>query len=185
MNMLSTWILTVLMAISPPSKVSKWSNETSAGMQSRYESIAQDMAQAIQESKPLFTGKNAEVRTAALITSIGLYESGFRKEVDEGTVRGDGGRSWCLMQINLGSGTVPVGDDVMRSWKGKDLVKDRKKCFKVALEMVRLSMNQCSSLTGGSVLSGYTSGKCVANERTAVSRWRFSRQILAKYPYNN
>ena len=184
MNTLSTWILTVLLSVSPPQKIAKWSNESVASMEKRYESIAQDMAQAIQQSKPLFQGKDAEFKTAALVTSIGLHESGFRKDVDEGKLRGDGGRSWCLMQINIGKGHVLVGDEEMKSWTGKDLVKDRVKCFKVGLEVMRLSMNQCSSLSGGGVLSGYTSGKCTANERTSTARWRFMKQILGRFPTN-
>ena len=183
MNTLATWILTVLLSIAPPHKNSKYSKESEADMKERYISIAKDMSIAIQNSKPLFQGKDVELRTAALLTSIAFYESGFKKEVDDGRSRGDDGRSWCLMQINIGNNHVRVGDDTMRSWTGKDLVKDRQKCLAVGLEMIRLSLNQCSKFKGGSALSAYTTGKCIANEKHAVFRWNFSQRLLNRFPY--
>lgn len=180
MNTLSTWIFTVLLSIVPPQKAV---NESEVDMKARYESIATDMAEVIEKSKPIFNGKDAELRTAALLSSIAFYESGLRKDVDEGNARGDSGRSWCLMQINIGNGHVLVGDAEMKSWTGKDLVTDRKKCFAAAIEVVRASMKQCSHLKDGSVLGGYTTGKCIANEKTATSRWNLSQQLIKKYPY--
>lgn len=182
MNTLSTWILTVLLSIAPPQKISPHTKESVDAMKARYEAIAQDMSSVIEKSKPLFKGKDAELRTAALLTSIAFYESGFRKDVDDGRARGDNGRSWCLMQINIGNGHVIVGDAEMKSWTGKDLVKDRKKCFAVGLETIRLSLNQCSSLSGAGVLSAYTTGKCIPNERSSANRWNFSQTILDKHP---
>lgn len=181
MSTLTTWILTVLLSIVPPQKISPHTKESVEDMTARYESIAKDMSKAIEQSKPLFKGEDVELRTAALLLSIAYYESGFNKNVDEGHIRGDKGRSWCLMQINIGNGHVIVGDSEMKSWTGKDLIKDRKKCFAVGLETIRASLNQCHFLDGAGALSGYTTGKCISHERSATTRWLFSKKILSKH----
>lgn len=72
----------------------------------RYELIANAAILAALKERPLFGGKYGRLRTLTLILSISMFESSYRKDVDmnlgkEG--RGDGGRSWCLMQIQLGS----------------------------------------------------------------------------------
>jgi hypothetical protein len=72
----------------------------------RYGLIANAVFQAVVQNKPVFSGSKARVRTAALILAVSMFESAYRKDVDmnlgkEG--RGDNGRSWCLMQIQLGS----------------------------------------------------------------------------------
>lgn len=72
----------------------------------RYGLIADAVLRTVAKNKSIFGGKRGRIRTAALILSISMFESSFRKDVDlnlgsEG--RGDGGRSWCLMQVQLGS----------------------------------------------------------------------------------
>jgi len=72
----------------------------------RYGLIADAALRAASKNKSMFGGSKGRLRTAALILSIAMFESSFRKDVDmnlgnEG--RGDGGRSWCLMQVQLGS----------------------------------------------------------------------------------
>lgn len=180
MSILSKWILTVLLSIAPTAKY-QTAQESEQVLKARYTSIAEDMASAIQNSEPLFTGEDAELKTAALVSSIAFMESGFRKSVDQGNLRGDNGRSWCLMQINLGNGRVKIGDETMRSWRGRDLVADRKKCFAVGIETLRLSMSRCTYLPEGGALSVYTSGQCLAHEKSAKVRWNFSQRIYRKY----
>ena len=72
----------------------------------RYGLIADAVLRTVAKDKSMFGGSRGRIRTAALILSIAMYESSYRKDVDmnlglEG--RGDGGRSWCLMQVQLGS----------------------------------------------------------------------------------
>lgn len=184
MNLLSTWVFGVMLAISPSTKF-KQHFESEEAMKVRYEQTANDMVDAIRSSKPLFTGDNAELQEAALLTSIAFFESGFRKDVDNGTVRGDNGGSWCLMQLNIGGGNVKVGTEEMKKWNGKDLIKDRKKCFKAAIEVLRLSMKECSQYNGSDVISLYTSGKCAPGEPLAKSRWNFAGSLVKKYPFEN
>lgn len=140
----------------------------------RYAEIANDaVAVAFDPAeKPIFSGPLGRTKTAALLLSIASFESGFAKDVDEGTRRGDGGRSWCLMQVNLGSARIRVEDqetfaysfDGKTGWSGKDLADDRKKCFRAALRIARVSYRACGDL------SVYTSGKCAKDEPKAKAR---------------
>ena len=154
-------------------------------MKVRYAQISEDMTDAIRTTKPLFFGKDAELQEAALLTSIAMFESGFRKDVDDGKVRGDSGGSWCLMQINIGGGHIPtgIGDAEVQSWTGKDLIKDRKKCFIAAIEYLRYSMKACNNYKGSDVISGYTIGTCATNEPKAKSRWSYAGSLVNKNPY--
>ena len=186
MNILSTWILSVMLSIAPIEKLAPVYHETPESMKARYEQIAADMASSINSQPKLFSTDDAEkdaVKEAALLTSIAFHESNFRKDVDEGKVRGDHGRSWCLMQINIGNGHVTVGDSEMQKWKGIDLIKDRTKCFRASVEILRTSMEACKKLKGSGILSGYTTGRCIQNERTAKVRWDTHLDILKRFVY--
>lgn len=235
METLSGWILIVLLAISSPTKraiqqQSPWfqasaayresaeAKESAADGEARYKQIAEDLAEVIESEKPLFAGPLGRQKTAALMLSIQFFESGFRRDVDLGLGkfgRGDFGRSWCLNQIQTGKmpGTVPIDHPEMSKWTGEDLVKDRKKCFRAGLEILRRSMAMCKSatvkkgeyytvvtdkkpirvkaeedtvvpLTGGHRLSGYTSGKCQYGEYKALARWDFAwHNITWKFPF--
>lgn len=181
MNTLSSWILSAMLSISPY-RAEKFPNETEAARNARFESMAVDMAEAIEESKPLFKSKDSEVKTAALITAVSFFEGGFRKDVDEGKLRGDGGSSWCHMQLHIGKGHVKIGTEEMKAWTGKDLIEDRVKCFRAGLEVLRSSLASCSKY-GPDVLSQYTTGKCTTNQREARHRWQLHQRILLNNPY--
>lgn len=181
MTLLSNWIFSVLLAIAPPSE--KKGIESESQMKTRYEQIAKDMEETIKSSDPIFSGENKDLKLAALITSISFYESGFHKMVDNGKIRGDNGRSWCLMQINIGNSNVLIGTDEMKKWSGKDLVTDRKKCFKAGIEVIRNSFNKCHYLKDIDALSAYTSGKCIVDEKKAQHRWLYAQNLIKKYEF--
>ncbi len=181
MNTLSSWILSVIISIAPGSgKPSKF--ETEAEMKARFEATAIDMAEAIRLSNPLFKGKDAELKTAALVTAVAYFEGGFMKDVDEGKLRGDGGSSWCHMQLHIGSGHVMLGTDEMKTWTGKDLIKDRVKCFRAGIEVLRSSMATCQKY-GPDMLSQYTTGRCTVGQREARHRWEKFEKIYKGFPY--
>jgi len=74
----------------------------------RYAEIADAVRDVIYDpiERPVFGGRYGRARTMALVLSISLYESGYRKDVDLNIgklARGDGGKSWCLMQLQLGT----------------------------------------------------------------------------------
>ena len=154
--------------------------ETTQEALDRYESIARDAEEVVfsQDEKPIFDGPSARVKTLAVMLAIDSYESGFRKDVDIGKTRGDSGNSVCLAQINLGGGTVSVKQDgtieygAKDGWTGKDLVTDRKKCFRVQLAVLRSSF-ACQNSDQNGKLMLYASGSC--EKGYAASRNRMTR----------
>lgn len=161
----------------------------------RYNSIASDAISVAYDSReqPLFTGQYARAKTLAVMLSIAGFESGYRKDVDSGVGRfskGDGGRSWCLMQVQLSRLDPSTGktrrrialkDDLYEfvsvgGFGGEDLVSDRKACFRVALHIIRKSFRACYSNPIEEKLAVYASGKCYRG--IPESRSRMNRAIL-------
>lgn len=160
----------------------------------RYRSIATDVIEVSfnPEIQVPFTGPSARTRTAALILGVMFHESSFTKHVDYGLgkyARGDEGRSWCMMQLNIGSGRTLVwntkhdrpkawGDDpadLFEGYTGEEVVKDRKKCIQEGLKVLRLSIRGCRSNALLEKLASYTSGDC--NKGLEKSRTRMGTAI--------
>jgi hypothetical protein len=172
-----------MVAWSPPGKSfypdAKESEEEGVA---RYESITRDaMSVAYDPAEPpLF--KNDPIgraKTLAIMLSIARSESGgYRKDVDFNIgklARGDGGKSWCVMQIQLSkpdangrtSTRIALKGDQYeyvyskdKGFGGEDLIADRKACFRVALHMARESFRSCASLPVTERLSIYAGGNC-------------------------
>ncbi len=110
-------------------------------------------------------------------------------KVDKGLLRGDGGRSVCLMQLNVGKGRTPAWntetgkwatphddpDNVMPGWNAAELIADRKKCFLAAHRIMRSSIASCSRFGALEGLRSYASGTC--NEGSDASRRRMGVAI--------
>jgi hypothetical protein len=135
----------------------------------RYESIARDVATvALDESEAsLFDGEDGRTETALLMLAVASYESSFSKRVDDGIRRGDHGYSYCLMQIRVGSGATREG------WSGRQLIENRKLCFRAALHILQASFTACRNLPVDDRLSAYASGHCFA--AAEISRSRLGR----------
>jgi hypothetical protein len=185
MQVLEAWILSVLLSVLPPNTIdTNRDGETVQEIEQRYASIAHDLAEVVDVQEPLFHGAQSKYKTAALMIAVARYESTLRKDVDIGEERGDGGRSWCLMQINVGERTVKLGTEEMKTWKGPDLVQDRRKCFRAGLEHLRASIQQCRLFkTGAGLISGYIPGpNCVPDDKRSDLRWKLARRILTRFP---
>ncbi len=145
--------------------------ETKDDTRARYEAIAQDAVMvAFDEAEaPLFPGPTGRTETALLMLSVASFESSFKRSVDEGTRLGDHGRSFCLMQIRVSDGATAEG------WRGRDLVRDRTKCFRAGLHILRGSFNACRDLPVLDRMSAYATGSCVADEEK--SRLRVGRAL--------
>jgi hypothetical protein len=141
-------------------------SEPPADVQARYERIARDLSAVVldESEAPLFDGPDARARTAMLMLSVASFESSFRKTVDDGIRRGDGGRSYCLMQIRVGQGVTREG------WSGPQLLEDRKRCFRAALHMLRTSFAQCHSYPVEDRISVYATGHCMLDASISRSR---------------
>lgn len=175
MNPLASWILTILLSLTPTQKLTYVGayNEAEGERKARLESYAADLANTVTSYAPVFRGDDGVAKSAVLLLAIAKHESNFSAEVDLGLNRAkrtkagqeDHGRSWCTLQINLGQrGKMLVGDAEMRSWSGRDLLRDRTKCFRAGLEIARRSVASCTSVFPGDTsrwLNQYASGECL------------------------
>lgn len=192
----TTWCFAFLLFLSPPAARGKWQErmgdrvpvaqrETRIEGEARYLSIASDFTEVVfaPDFVPLFPGKHGRARTVALGSAVAHTESGLRVDVDFGLGKegmGDNGRSFCLFQIQTGkTGIVPVGNETMRTWKGRDLVTDRKKCIRAGFEMIRMSLAACRHLENPrDHLSAYTTGSCRDNEPESRRKIDLAARIL-------
>jgi hypothetical protein len=176
---LINWGVMKLSSWAPPGvNYIKDAKESEEEATTRYNNIVRDAVSVVfdPEEAPLFSGPFGRIRTLALLLSTARSESSFRKDVDFGVgplSRGDGGQSWCLMQVRLGN--APSGKTRLRisltkdsitftnnmsDIGGEDLVRDRKTCFRVGLHIMRTSFNTCGKLPVEERLSAYTAGNC-------------------------
>ncbi len=199
-SVLLLWTFSLLCLVVPPESraafqeksgriIPREQRETAAEGRLRYQSIAEDLVAVVTdpEVKPLFPGKRGRERTIVVTVAVAVFEGGLRRDVDLGEgklARGDHGRSHCLMQIQtgIGQGTVPAKDPVVSTWTGADLTRDRKKCFRAGIEMMRQSMAACKDLPEGDRLSAYTTGTCREDEPASRSRVHYARKILSMLP---
>jgi hypothetical protein len=195
MELLITWMLAFMVSVAPPGRKNYYveAQETKAEAMVRYKSITEDIIEVVYDPnmKPLFKGDSGRTRTAGMILSIMLYESGFGRNVDFGVgkyARGDNGRSWCLMQLNIGKGRPWVGvggwnvkrdrpkrygdnpKDLVLGSTGPEMVKDRRKCVLEGLRLAKLSFQACRRLPLSQRLRAYMSGRCTAGAKGSAAR---------------
>lgn len=195
-----TWAQLQMESWAPPGHTwRKEAREDPASARSRYSDVAAAAAAVAYDPSepPLFGGPDGRARTLALMLAVADSESGFRKDVDLGSgeaSRGDHGESWCLMQIRLSPAVdgstrrriVMDGDAWTLSdsggWTGQDLVRDRTKCFRAGLHMMRVSMRACKGLSLEDRLSLYTSGNCQDGRASSRNRMVKAMRWLRKSP---
>lgn len=201
MESMVAWIVSFLVSVTSLT-APNWtpeSKETPQERQARYESIARDLLTVVYDpaEAPLFkNGDLTRAKTATVLLAIARYESGgYRRDVDFNLgkeARGDHGRSWCLMQVQLGApnqegksptrivltsdGRYEWAKDKTSGFGGEDLISDRKNCFRAALHMARVSFNACAHMPLEERLSVYASGKCDENG-AKPSRTRMARAL--------
>lgn len=155
------WIVTFIARNAPPGRPTyfKHAVETKDEALARYRGIAESLIEVVYDPQtvPLFRGPVGRARTIAIMLGVSFWETGFRRDVDLGLGphgRGDQGRSWCLMQLNVGKGKSPGG------FSGPELVADRTHCFSEGLRAIRGSFAACRGLGLEYRLSAYASGTC-------------------------
>jgi hypothetical protein len=169
MDVLITYLVTAMIAWVPP-RMNELpdASESHADVLARYESIARDAATVARDESesPVFDGPDARTRTALLMLSVASFESSYRRDVDLGIGQGigDGGRSFCLMQVLVGRSKTREG------WTGRELVSDRQKCFRAGLHILRASFGACHALPLVDRLSAYASGHCARDMYQSQSR---------------
>jgi len=185
METLIAWMVAIMMAAAPhytsyvPEAV-----ETPAEMKERYEDIAKDIVNVVYdpEETPLYNGARGRARSASTVLAIAYFESSFRKAVDKNLGkegRGDHGRSWCLMQLNIGEGKTADG------WSGPELIEDRTKCIRSAYRYIKMSFGACRGLPIEDRLSAYASGRCMTPSIASRRRLNVSSMWFYKAPSVN
>lgn len=202
---LHQWLTDRMLSWMPPGRsYIPEAKETPEEGKARYEKIADAMISVVYDpsESPIFTGKYGRARTLALVASVSWFESGYRKDVDLGTGalgRGDNGKSWCMMQVMLGTPDPKIGGTKSRvfltqdsfkvvqpndsrwasAYGGEDLVQDRQKCFRTGLHLLRNSFRACRSLPVEDRLGVYGSGKCQAGWQPGRYRVQRAQRWLA------
>lgn len=182
-----SWLSGIMTQVVPPSRAGNLApaSEREALVQAereRYEDFASDVALVAYdpEEKPLFAGPNGRARTAVMLLSTALYESGFRRDVDLGIgprARGDGGRSCTAWQFNLGDkGKTREG------WTCAEMYADRTLAVRAALTHLRSAMGACRHLPVEDRLSMYTHGMCVAGDEHARKRYGTFASWTSRFP---
>jgi hypothetical protein len=162
------WIFAIMASLAP---LSGGGGEDVYEQLERYESIALDLDHVVSAGPWLFSGPDADRKTALIMLSIAFMESGFRYGVDTGRITGDGGRSVCLIQRNVGNGETPEG------WDRVDLIKDRKKCFRSALNLA----GKCHGMCRGNWIKAYGSGTCGRGGKAAAKRWALYYRLRGRW----
>lgn len=194
-----------MMTMTPPADPGhhEKGQETVEETTARYEEITEDLIEVVfdEENEPLFEGPDGRSHTAAVMLAIMFHESKFYRHIDEGEDhgRGDGGKSWCMMQIMAGHHPSRTGrwnvvhdrppywgdpeEEIQSGYTGRELVANRKLCFQEGLRIARWSFSRCGKRDLSEKLRVYASGKCSkggeasrARMYTAESFWRRSRK---------
>lgn len=188
-ELLISHIVALMVMLAPPERPHfvPEAMETRDQAMVRYQEIAQALVDTVYDpaNAPLYSGKYGRERTTSLLLTIAYFESGFRRDVDLGLGRArlsrsgwnDQGRSWCMMQLNLGKKTVDgvedSADTTEEGWTGRELLADRRKCFTAGLGVLRKSLRACRHLPWDQQLAGYASGSC--EKGAAASRTRMHK----------
>jgi len=191
MDAVIVWIMAFIMAVAPPGRKLYFphAQETKQEATARYNEISRDIVEVVYDPnvKPLFRGSTGRARTVSVILSIMLHESGFRRDVDLNLgkyARGDKGNSWCLMQLNVGTGRTlkwnkkhnrkvrwdDPPEEIHPGYTGAELIADRKLCIREGLRVLRLSMGGCRKLPLNQRLRAYASGNCQNGAKQSETR---------------
>jgi len=178
MQTIAVWLVAAMNLWVPLSDV-KFQGESKENAMVRRDVIASDALRVAMDAKeePLFQGERGREKTALFMLAIASYESGYHHKVDSGHIRGDGGISWCMMQILL-----PPGARTQEGWTGQELIADRTKCFRAALHALHASKRLCKWAQPADVFSAYAAGRCVVNLWAARSRYFRAVDWLKKNP---
>lgn len=142
--------------------------ETAEERAERYAEIARDISDVVLEDRPQ-ASPTARRRTAALLFSIAIHESGLARDVDLGPcaparlkIGGcDGGRAVSLWQVQ--NHDLPTRKDAART----------------ALRLARRSLTACRHLPTRYQLAAYASGTCISEKGRARSAeiWKIFERV--------
>ncbi len=178
-EVLAAWLLSIMLASIPPGRSLRpaEAKESVEQGRARYAAIARALAEVSLDpkEKPLFSGKDARSRTAALMLAISFYESHWRRDVDLGLGQRRS-RYYCMMQIGAGKGKT------MEGWTGQQLVESRDRCFRAGLHILQRGQRVCAkSKDKRAFVYHYASGYCDRGRKAVAKRWRLLDRWLARF----
>jgi hypothetical protein len=197
----TAWIFSFMVSAAPPGRKVYYpeGQETKEDALVRYDAVARDIVDVVYSPnvKPLFTGPNGRAQTVSVILSVMSHESAFMRHVDLGLgkyARGDQGRSWCSMQINIGAGKTmkwnvkhdrPVEwnddpADVFDGYTGEELIANRKLCISEGLKILRISFGSTKGLPLDERLRVYASGDRNKGAEASRNRMRTAMMFFQK-----
>lgn len=203
MNTVIAWIVSFITAVNPAGS-KKWlpaAEETSEEATARYESIATDLASVVwdRDNPPLFQGSLGREKSASVLLATMRFESQFRRDVDLNIgdkARGDGGDSYCMLQIDIGKGRTQAWnqtkhrfvykgdaatDVIIPGFTGDELIADRKKCLLTAYRMMRVSFQACYKLPVEDRLALYASGTCDLGHKASEIRMKLAKTWFTQH----
>lgn len=172
-NTLVGWMLSVVLTLSQ-SKHPTTPAEDAIERLVRMESISKDIIDVVFDpaEEPLFPGPRGREKSAVFVATYASHESGrFNKNVDLGKARGDGGSSWCIMQLHIGAGKTAEG------WTGKELIADRQKCVRAGYHVMRSAMKMCKGPEEHK-MAAYISGRCDVARTQSQERYKHAMRLF-------
>jgi len=185
-GLLYAWALSFIVQFAPLEESSDYpeARESPDARKVRYESIVRDAVRVVYDPRkpPVLNGTDARARYLILMESTMSFESHFRRDVDLDLgpkSRGCFGSCVCLMQINVGVGSVRIGSQQMTA---NDLLEDRLTCLQAGDALLRYSWNHCRVLNPEYRLAAYISGNCQERTRESAYRWYRATSWVRKNP---
>ena len=201
---LANYILSAMISWTPLSSLVAY-GETEVEVRARFKAIAADIAavSADPAEQAAFSGPTGRVRTALLIASIGSFEGGWQKFVEEGDCnrtgfhadrRGgcDGGHAFTSWQIHIAGGGFLFVDGRLTNKTyaasyakehpseiidGPALVANRQLAVRVAKDLI------IETKTDRCVLCGYSGESSFGEHPKADARLDRAKDYWAKHPY--
>lgn len=201
---LAQYILSAMISWTPVRSLTAY-GETEDQVRARFEAIATDIATVFTDSNeaPIFSGATGRPRSALLLASIGSFEGGWQRFVEEGDCnkpgykadgRGgcDGGFAFTSWQIHIaGGGFLYVGgrltnvnyerqyakDHPEEIINGNRLVADRRTAIRVAKDLIiETKGRDCT-------LCGYSGESSLHEHPKADARLNRAKDYWAHHPF--
>jgi len=153
MGVPAAWVVSLLAALEPKAP---WSGT--------YERTAEAIAK-VAESDPLFDEHGPE-RTASLLVALAWYESRLKPDA-----KSKDGRWYCLFQVERGQFSDP-----------KRALEDPELCTRVAVKMLRRSLETCKARLPDERLAMFVSGQCDRGGPESRYRMFLAKKLLKEHP---
>jgi hypothetical protein len=170
-------------------------------------SVAEDIAAVVEDpSEPAIWGEGGKALNALVLASLAYHESGLASYVDEGKCNDelwrkspegrkiiaggdcDSGYAFSIFQIHTGRGLAlsprgirylpqTSGVDARLLIHGGDLTRDRRLAVRVALHIVR------SSVDATGTLCGYSGESVASGCPKAMKRFSWAKSYLANHAF--